>query len=238
MTLIFYFPCKDGCVLISDRMETNDTGAGTATNKIFLSRNREFAIGGVGDSKLIERLFAEIYSDNTVNGTNIVEKFEEKTQNLSADDLKYVSSTEDLEYRNAKFIIVVWQAEGARVTFVSVVKGKHFSVGMNRDYHQVEGEGDDWANYFLKNRAYQNFTLKEAIAYGIAIMQEVADNHRGVGRLEQFGFSIVAYSKDHIFYYTDYRTASPRITMDFQADEFDMTGFKVEELEQEAAQNG
>jgi len=238
MTLVVYFPCKDGCVLISDRMETNDAGAGTATNKIFLSRNREFAIGGVGDSKLIERLFAEIYSDGAVNGANVVEKFEEKIQNLSADDLKYVSSPEDLEYRNAQFITVVWQTEGARVTYVSVVKGKYFSEGMNKDYHQVKGEGDDWANYFLKNKAYQNYSLKEAIAYGIAIMQEVADNHRGVGRLEQFGFSIVAYSKDHIYYYTDYRTPSPRITIGFQADEFDMTGFKVEKLEEEAAQNG
>jgi hypothetical protein len=225
MTLLIYLPCKDGCVLISDRKESEDVG-GSPVDKIFLSRDSSAAIAGAGDSPILDNLHARFFADDSWNASNIEEKFSEKVQAELSNSSGYLPQNQ-----TARFIILARQTSSVKLLYARITSGHYFIDTPSTNMHFAVGEGQNIVNHFLRHKQYQNFTLKEAIAYGVALLQEVQPLIPSVGSLEDYGFSIVAYSSNQeVLLCMDFRLNAPRMTFSLQAEKFDMGAFTVRTL--------
>jgi hypothetical protein len=77
MTLIIYLRCKDGCVLISDRQASEASGHREEDKKTYLSKTKDFMIGGAGIGFNVVQVFSMLSQDNSVYGANIAGKLSE-----------------------------------------------------------------------------------------------------------------------------------------------------------------
>ena len=76
MTLIVYIRFRDGCILISDRQASDESGRSREKQKSFLSRTADFALAGAGDGIQIDFIFSQIGNDTSANGENVKEKLD------------------------------------------------------------------------------------------------------------------------------------------------------------------
>ena len=228
MTSLIYLPCKGGCILISDRLEIDLTGVAYEVDKIFVSKNCDFAIAGAFSSSIIERFFAKIKRDASINGNNIDQKFEDiMTEILSFEKKLTPEKTEE-----AQFIIIASKDGKITPFYGRVSAGQPYISEKSKDIPFCVGYGESLLTYLVKDRNYQTLALYEAIPYSIALMKEVSDMFPFVGGLEKYGFGIVAYSNDsNVFIYRDYRKKAASINVSFQINKFDLSEFEVKKTQ-------
>jgi len=74
MTLLIYVRCRDGCILISDRQASSETGGSREKQKVYLSQRADFALAGAGERLDVDFIFDNLSNDNSVNGGNVRQK--------------------------------------------------------------------------------------------------------------------------------------------------------------------
>jgi|GEM_PF-6819856 len=195
MTLVIYFPCKDGCILVSDKQESYvlQPGLNYPVSKYFLSPSQDYAISGSGDPVLLERFFYCLnprYNDE-ITGDNVDEKVDNF---LKSSTNKLSSSTEDISE-----CILITRQSGKVMPYFIILSSLGSIRELEEKWYKSIGDKEAirLANYLLKKSRYVSESLcKDAILNIAGIMGEVAYECRTVGRLEDYGCDIVVFYKD------------------------------------------
>jgi len=230
MTLLIYLPCKDGCILISDRLEVDLDGAKYEVDKIFVPQTCDFAIAGAGSSSIIETYFARMERSSEVDGNNVDQKFEEIMKEILPSEEKFTTE----RTKEVEFIIIASKGDTVEPFYAWVTAGEPYIRKIGKEVPYYTEEGGILLKYLLsKNRIYQKLTLFEAIPYAVAIMKEVSDNFLFVGGLEEYGFGIIAFSNEcNVFINRNFRQKAASIDLSFQIKkDFDPTEFEVTKIQ-------
>ena len=189
MTLLIYFRCRDGCILISDRQEWGYFGRSPEVQKCYLSRRRDYVLAGAGDGIEIDFIFNRLERYVDVNGENVKEKLEELIDDF------YDPYTESNV--NVYCILLAWEA-GSISPYKLEIHGKRASVRpINADFLSVGIEAAcAISDYLMKKFDYLQLPWEAAVQHAISVMKEVSREVVGVGRLENFGFDIIVILND------------------------------------------
>lgn len=228
MTLLLFLPCKDGIILISDRLETSDTFARHEKDKILVSKNSDFAIAGCDTDSTIEKIFASIERNSDVNGENIDQMFEEITREIFS-DLKYASEKIDAAY----FLIVAIK-NGHILLYDAQVNGSGRPYIREKGIESPlwRGDGEDLLEYLLKDKLYRVMNVREVIQYALAVMNEISKWYGSVGGAK-YGFSIVFFTRDfEVLKNMNYRGKIPNVDLNIQIDQdsFDLGCFEKKRI--------
>ena len=156
LTLLLFLPCRDGSVLISDRLETSDTFARHEKNKILVSKNSDFAIAGCDTDSTIEKIFASIERNSDINGDNVDRIFEEITKEIFV-DLKYASE----KIEKAYFLIMAFR-DGHILLYDAQVNGSGRPYISEKGIESPlwRGDGEDLLEYLLKDKSYREMNVR------------------------------------------------------------------------------
>jgi len=207
MTLAIYLPCKDAHILISDRLEVGDDLVNHETDKILFPVTKDYVLVGSGRSELIERIYAEIRSNAEVTSENIDAKMDETFSKLGADWDSLVSnlSNEEKEFETAKFLIVTRKNGKIEAFYGSFSKARIVHPISNTVIFPI-GVGVETTAMLARSKSYRNMSILDAIPFAVALLEEVASIHSLIGRLEEYGFSIVAFTDDgKVFFKREFR---------------------------------
>ena len=210
MTLIIYFRCSDGHVLISDRQASDPSGSSREDTKTFISMPKDFAIGGSGTGFDVVWIFGRLTRDSNVNGNNIVEKLNELLE-------IYRESFSDA--RVMIDAILVTREKTRFVPYEIVIRGDQFYVNPITVRYRCCGlkPAKILASYILKKKKLDEVPWTEAVHYAIATMKEVSTEIDGVGRLEEFGFDVtVMLDNGSIHVLRDYRDDNSKVAFDLE----------------------
>jgi hypothetical protein len=189
MTLIIYLRCKDGCILISDRQASESTGHCEEDKKTYLSKARDFMLGGAGTGFNVAQIFWMLSQDNSVNGTSIATKMS-----------KLINDHSD-RFSDANVMIhalLIARESGGLVPYeIEIHKDQFYINPIDVGYRCCGISGARiLASYFLNRRKLDEIPWLEAVQYAIATMTEVGEEIEGVGNLEDFGFDITVMLDD------------------------------------------
>jgi len=226
MTLAIYLPCKDAYILICDRLELHDDYAATASDKILISSARDFAVAGAGNSEVIEHVFSKIRQKSDTNGDNIEIRFEEILNDLVASGDPLMIG-EDMQ---AHFIVLSCKTNGIR-GFYGRITPKYSQIRpLSENTHFCIGVGEKLVEYLSQAINYQEIPLLEAIPRAIAMVQEVTTIYPVIGKLERYGFDVIAFTRDRkVFVLRNFRKKIAEFNVVFKkvegidAKDFDIT---------------
>jgi hypothetical protein len=189
MTLVIYLRCRGGCILISDRQVSEASGHREEDKKTYLSKAKDFMLGGAGTGFSVVELFWELNQDNGVNSNNIVEKLSQLI-NTYADRFSDAHVMIDA-------LLVARESSGL-VPYEIRMRGEQFYINPISVGYRCRGTlaARILADYFLKKRKLDEVPWLEAVQYAIATMTEVGKEVEGVGNLEDFGFDITVMLDD------------------------------------------
>jgi hypothetical protein len=203
MTLAIYLPCKDVHLLVTDRLEVGDDATNYETDKMFFAETKDFAMVGSGRSELIDRVYAEIRSNKEVTSENIHKKMDEAFETLSAgwDSLLTNLPEYERDEASAKFIIVARQNGKVNAFYAPFSKtGKVYPIS-NSIVFSI-GVGEKATAILTHSKSYRTLSILDAIPFAVALTEEIASTHSFIGRLEEYGFSIVAFTDDNKVFFT------------------------------------
>lgn len=183
MTLIIYLRCKDGSIISSDRQASERSGHSQEERKTFLSKTRDFIIGGSGTGFDVLRIFWRLSQDDSVNGNNIVEKLDELLKTYY----------EPFSTAEAKVHALLVTHETEKIAPYEIkIRGNQFYINPLNVRYRCCGilAARIIADYLLSKKKLDELHWAEAAQYVIATMKEVGKEVDSVGRLEEFGFDI------------------------------------------------
>jgi hypothetical protein len=215
--------------LISDRQETSDYGQSSEVKKNYLSKKRDFALAGSGDSRHNDSFITKLNSDDRINGQNVAEKINDLLSNYSE---KYNPNKASGEYL-VNGVLVAWEN--------TIPKPYKFRINENTpsirpitEQHYCTGNNaaETLANYLLKKRNYSQLSWEIAANYVIAIMKEIGKGTDSVGSLEDYGLDIVVFlDSGKVCECSNLRQDAASISVDFKQLEGVVPNFEIYDIE-------
>ncbi|MFC1486385.1 hypothetical protein ACFLRN_01680 [Thermoproteota archaeon] len=212
MTLIIYLRCNDGCILVSDRQASSPGGYNRQEKKLFLSENKNLVIAGAGDGFEVSRI-CSLICDTENNDTNVRAKFNEAVDEFRT---RYAPAVSDVD------TIVVVREEDRIVAYnINIIGTQIIDSRITAEFRTCgRPAAKIIADYFLMKKKIDELDWITATHYAIAVMQEVANNVDGVGKIENFGFDIsVILNNGEIYEKENFREISAWIHTDFKIPE-------------------
>jgi len=195
MTLVMYIPYKEGCILISDRQDTEEVRNGICkreVKKLYLVSEKGPAIGCSGDTELFLALFEKLRHQTNVNNDNVCDTIVKLLLEL-AKQWKDMYGGIEHSLENIEMFVVTWK-NGI------IPYHLHGILPKSIDRARCHGIGTGYsASGPLLNPSTTNLSDQEVIALGEEIMRQVARLNYTVGPPEYHGYDIIKVSKNGKF---------------------------------------
>lgn len=211
MTLLIFYKCSDGFIIISDRKETESHGSGNEVPKYYQSENDDVYLVLAGSGLQSKILFSSLSTMHDINSQNAVSKISEFIQTYSG----------GFQTGGVSGFLVL-KEDG-------IFKGYHVEITNGTLIHRpidslsyLVGAGDAKviAQHLLRNSNLENLPYGLASKYLVATVKSVSESASSVGKPEEFGVDVTAFLTSGILEqkrrYTN--THSERVKIEFDVD--------------------
>lgn len=191
MTLVVYIPYKDGIVVVSDNQNTFEEKNGEKnarpTEKCFVNTSKNYAIVCAGFTSVYRKMYYCLKEDSSVDSSNVKNKVKEYIEK----ERKNTKFGDDV---NALEILIITKNSGELKILDmidtdeldSIKSTKLWFIGSKHIHSQI------W-NLQLNPL---KISKEDAINLGLSIIEYTAEIDRTIGRVTQYGASLVIFPKE------------------------------------------